>query len=95
MNDDGRAVLGQASGKRVLILGAASGVGLLAVQFAKLAGTHVTGTASAKNKEYLQEMGIDEIMDYTQTSVHEYIASGSSKFDLVFDCVGGESMLDG
>lgn len=40
-------------------------------------------------------MGIDEIMDYTQTSVHEYIASGSSKFDLVFDCVGGESMLDG
>jgi threonine dehydrogenase-like Zn-dependent dehydrogenase len=65
------------------------------VQFAKLAGAHVTGTASAKNEEYLQELGIDEVIDYTQVSVHKYIASGSSKFDLVFDCVGGKSMLDG
>ncbi|KAH3951158.1 hypothetical protein HBI56_085820 [Parastagonospora nodorum] len=95
VNDDGGAVLGQASGKRVLILGASGGVGLLAVQFAKLAGAHVTGTASAKNEEYLQELGIDEVIDYTQVSVHKYIASGSSKFDLVFDCVGGKSMLDG
>ncbi|KAF2825668.1 NAD(P)-binding protein [Ophiobolus disseminans] len=95
VNDKGEAVLGQAKGKRVLILGAAGGVGLMAVQFAKLAGAHVVGTASARNKEYLQELGIDEVVDYTKVSIEEYVASGNDKFDLVFDCAGGKSMVDG
>ena len=95
VNDTGEAVLGQAKGKRVLILGAAGGVGLLAVQFAKLAGAHVAGTASKKNENYLKGLDIDEVINYTETSMQQYIASGNSKFDLVFDCAGGKSMLDG
>jgi NADPH:quinone reductase-like Zn-dependent oxidoreductase len=95
VNDNGEARLGQADGKRVLILGAAGGVGLMAVQFAKIAGAHVVGTASAKNEAYLKELGIDEVVDYTKATIQEYIASGNDKFDVVFDCAGGKSMLDG
>jgi len=94
-NEKGESVLGQAKGKRVLILGAAGGVGLMAVQFAKLAGAWVAGTASSKNEQYLKDLGIDEVVDYTKMSVEQYVAAGNNKFDLVFDCVGGKSMMDG
>lgn len=95
VNDAGEPVLGQAKGKRVLVLGAAGSVGLFAVQFAKLAGAYVAGTASGKNEEFLKELGIDEVVDYTKLSVQQYVANGNEPFDLVFDCVGGKSMLDG
>ncbi|KAF2622810.1 NAD(P)-binding protein [Macroventuria anomochaeta] len=94
VNSAGKAVLNQAKGKRVLILGAAGGVGILAVQFAKLAGSFVAGTASGKNEQFLKSLDIDEVVDYTQLSVAQYVSS-NDKFDIVFDCVGGKSMLDG
>ena len=94
VNSAGETFLNQARGKRVLVLGAAGSVGLMGVQFAKLAGAFVTGTASAKNKEFLKGLNIDEVIDYTKLSVAEYVSS-NEKFDIVFDCVGGQSMLDG
>jgi NADPH:quinone reductase-like Zn-dependent oxidoreductase len=85
-----------AKGKRVLVLGAAGGVGLHAVQFAKLAGAWVAGTASEKNQAFLEGLGIDEVVDYRKMSVGEYVdGNEEKKFDLVLDCVGGKSMLDG
>lgn len=85
-----------ANGKRTLVLGASGGVGIFAVQFAKLAGAFVAGTSSAKNKEFLEELGIDEVIDYAKTSVEKWIdGEEARKFDVVFDCVGGASMLDG
>jgi|SRR5690242_3016163 len=90
----GDTVLNQATEKRVLVLGAAGGVGLLAVQFAKLAGAFVAGTASTRNEEFLKGLKIDEVIDYTVLSVAEYVLS-HEKFDIVLDCVGGPSMLDG
>lgn len=96
IDEAGKVVGGQAAGKRVLILGAAGGVGLLAVQFAKLAGAYTVGTTSPRNAEFVKSLGIDEIIDYTKTSVEEWVdGDASKKFDLVFDCVGGKSMLDG
>jgi NADPH:quinone reductase-like Zn-dependent oxidoreductase len=96
VNEKNEVVGGQAKGKRILVLGAAGGVGLNAVQFAKFAGAHVVGTASGKNEAFLKQLGADEIIDYTKTSVKEWInAEDSRKFDLVFDCVGRNSMLDG
>ncbi|KAF2273139.1 NAD(P)-binding protein [Westerdykella ornata] len=85
-----------AKGKRVLILNAAGGVGLHAVQFGNLVGAWVVGTASKKNEEWLKGLGADEVVDYRNMSIKEYVAGDDAKkFDLVFDCVGGESMLDG
>jgi len=97
INGNGEVIGDQAKGKRVLILNAAGGVGLFATQFARLAGAHTVGTASGKNEAFLKELGINEILDYTKTSVTDWIAQSPQerKFDLVFDCIGGKSMLDG
>ncbi|KAF2204145.1 NAD(P)-binding protein [Delitschia confertaspora ATCC 74209] len=85
-----------AAGKKILILGAADAVGAFAVQLAKLAGAYVVGTASGRNESFLRGVGIDEVIDYTKTSIQEYIVGQEDrKFDFVFDCVGGKSMLDG
>jgi NADPH:quinone reductase-like Zn-dependent oxidoreductase len=50
--------------QRVLIHGAAGGVGTLAVQFAKARGAYVIGTASAHNVDFLKQLGCDEVIDY-------------------------------
>jgi NADPH:quinone reductase-like Zn-dependent oxidoreductase len=54
-------------GQRVLIHGAAGGVGSSAVQFAKARGAYVIGTASARNHAFLKSLGADEAIDYTTT----------------------------
>jgi len=52
-------------GQRVLIHGAAGGVGSSAVQIAKAKGAYVIGTASARNHAFLKSLGADETIDYT------------------------------
>jgi len=52
------------SGQRVLIQGAAGGVGHVAVQIAKAWGAYVIGTGSAGNLDYIRELGADEAVEY-------------------------------
>ncbi len=74
-------------GQQVMVLGAAGGVGHLAVQLAKWAGAHVTGTASLHNHEFLAELGCERAIDYHNQSLDEF----NSSMDLIIDCVGGET----
>jgi NADPH:quinone reductase-like Zn-dependent oxidoreductase len=74
------------SAERVLILGGSGGVGSFAIQFAKLAGAHVTATASSANRSYLEQLGVDTVIDYKKDSVN------AADYDLIFDTVGGESL---
>ncbi len=60
-------------GQRVLIHGAAGGVGNFAVQFAKWKGAYVIGTASAHNHEFLQQLGADEVLDYRTQRFEELL----------------------
>lgn len=60
-------------GQRVLIHGAAGGVGSSAVQFAKARGAYVIGTASARNHDFLKSLGVDETIDYTATRFEEKV----------------------
>src|SRR5262245_55053393 len=53
-----------AAGQRVLIHGAAGGVGTFAVQIAHWHGAYVIGTASEKNRDFLLSLGADEVIDY-------------------------------
>lgn len=69
------------AGQRVLITGAAGGVGHFAVQVAKHLGAHVVGTCSAANVEFVRELGADEVIDYS----HQDVTSRSDRFDVVFD----------
>jgi NADPH:quinone reductase-like Zn-dependent oxidoreductase len=75
------------SGQRVLIHGAAGGVGISAVQLAKWKGAYVIGTASERNRDFLQELGADEVVDYQTTPFEEAV----SDVDLVLDTLGGDT----
>lgn len=76
--------------QRVLIHGAAGGVGTFAIQFAKWKGAYVIGTASGKNREFLEELGADEVIDYEE----EDFSTLPPDFDLVFDTRGGKVQQD-
>ena len=72
-------------GRRVLVNGAAGGVGHLALQLAKWQGAHVIAVGSGKHGDLLRDLGADEVRDYTKVKVEEVY----SDLDLVLDCVGG------
>jgi len=73
---------------RVLILGASGGVGSYAVQIAKVVGAHVTAVCSARNADYVRDLGADEVLPYDQASL-----PSDARFDMVFDVVGTSSFL--
>ena len=77
-----------AAGQRVLIHGAAGGVGTFAVQLAARRGAHVIGTASAKNDRLLRELGADEVIDYTAARFEDLVHD----VDLVLDTIGGDTL---
>lgn len=72
-------------GRRVLVNGAAGGVGHFAVQLAKLQGAYVIGVASGRHETFLRELGVDEFLDYTTTRVEDEVRD----VDVLIDCVGG------
>jgi NADPH:quinone reductase-like Zn-dependent oxidoreductase len=73
-------------GQKILIHGAAGGVGTFAVQLAKWKGAYVIGTASGKNISFLKELGADEVIDYQAAHFEEKLRD----LDVVFDTIGGE-----
>lgn len=74
------------AGEKILIHGAAGGVGHFAVQIAKYLGAHVTGTASEANYDFVKELGADDFVDYKQEKFEEVVKDA----DVVFDTVGGD-----
>lgn len=80
LRDDGRLKPGQS----VLINGASGGVGVFAVQIAKILGGRVTAVCSARNADLVGGLGADEVVDYAKT---EPVAL-KDRFDVVFDVFG-------
>ncbi|MBW8719191.1 MAG: NADP-dependent oxidoreductase [Variovorax paradoxus] len=74
------------AGQRILIHGAAGGLGGYAVQYAKRAGAEVFATASTAHLEYVRSLGADHVIDYRT----EHFESVAQDIDLVLDYVGGE-----
>lgn len=74
--------------QRVLIHGAAGGVGTFAVQLARWRNTHVAVTASSEDADFLRELGADDVIDYARDRFDERLRD----FDLVLDVVGGETL---
>jgi NADPH:quinone reductase-like Zn-dependent oxidoreductase len=80
VKDEGHVLPGQ----RVLVIGAAGGVGTLAVQIAKSLGAHVTGVGSTSKGDLIRSLGADEVIDYTR----EDFADGARRWDVIIDTAG-------
>ncbi|MFE3188340.1 NAD(P)-dependent alcohol dehydrogenase [Nocardia sp. NPDC059240] len=73
------------SGQRVLVIGAAGGVGHLAVQLAKHFGTEVTAVCSGGSAEFVTDLGADHVIDYTSEEL-------SGRYDLILDMAGNRPL---
>ena len=76
------------AGQTVLIHAAAGGVGHIAVQLAKWKDARVIGIASGRNAPFLDELGVDEFVDYTTTRFEDVI----SEVDVVLEMFGGDTV---
>jgi NADPH:quinone reductase-like Zn-dependent oxidoreductase len=75
------------SGQKILIHGAAGGVGSMAVQLAKAKGAYILATASGKNEEFVKSLGADEFIDYTKAKFEDV----AKDVDVVLDLIGGDT----
>jgi NADPH:quinone reductase-like Zn-dependent oxidoreductase len=79
------------AGQTVLVLGGAGGVGSAAVQIAHLRGARVIATASARNQDYLHELGADTVIDYGTQHFEEQLRG----VDIVLNTVDADNAFRG
>ena len=77
-------------GQRVLVNGAAGGVGTFAVQIAAALGAEVTGVCSARNTDMVRNIGATHVIDYGS----EDFTDGTQQYDVILDNVGNRSLRD-
>jgi NADPH:quinone reductase-like Zn-dependent oxidoreductase len=73
--------------ERVLVQGAAGGVGLFVVQLARRHGAYVIATTSTPNVDRIRQLGANEVIDYQRSRFQDLVRD----IDVVFDTVGGET----
>ena len=76
------------AGKKILIIGASGGVGIYAVQIARILGATVTAVCSNRNAKLVESLGADRIVDYTSANFKDEL----EKYDVVFDIVNSFHM---
>ncbi|KAL1601698.1 hypothetical protein SLS60_006613 [Paraconiothyrium brasiliense] len=83
--------------RRVIVAGASGGTGMWCVQLAKkVYNCHVLAICSGRNKDFVKELGADDIIDYTTSNLPQALPNhmpGGLRFDLYIDCVGGTEMF--
>ncbi|KAL0417497.1 UNVERIFIED_CONTAM: Quinone-oxidoreductase QR1, chloroplastic [Sesamum radiatum] len=77
--------------KNILVTAASGGVGLYAVQLAKLGGAHVTATCGARNIDLVKSLGADDVLDYKTPDGAALKSPSGRKYDAVVHCATGVS----
>ncbi|MCU0675228.1 MAG: NAD(P)-dependent alcohol dehydrogenase [Myxococcota bacterium] len=75
-------------GSRVLVNGAAGGVGSFAIQIARALGAEVTAVCSGRNAALVSSLGAAHVIDYTRNDVAHAIEAGAAPYDAILDLVG-------
>jgi NADPH:quinone reductase-like Zn-dependent oxidoreductase len=80
------------AGDRILIHGAAGGVGIAAVQLARARGIEIFGTAGPSKQEYLRKIGVSHAIDYTKSDFVQVVRKfAPDGIEMVMDPIGGRS----
>jgi NADPH:quinone reductase-like Zn-dependent oxidoreductase len=74
----------------VLVQGAAGGVGVFAVQMARVLDAQVTATCRARDVDFVAGLGAHRVLDIES----HRLTAGTDVFDVVIDCVGGDVAVD-
>ena len=79
--------IGLSKDQKILIHGGAGGIGSISIQLAKHLGAYVATTVSTNDKQFVQELGAHQIIDYKSQNFEDLLHD----YDSVFDTVGGET----
>ena len=78
------------AGMKLLINGAAGGLGIQSIQIGKILGAHVTAIAGSQQQEYLHSYGADQVYDYNQTKISDI----ADAFDVILDLTNVQKLED-
>jgi len=81
--------IGLSKDQMILIHGGAGGIGSIAIQLAKYVGADVATTVSTNDKQFVQELGADHVIDYKTQNFEDLLHD----YDAVFDTVGGDTYI--
>jgi alcohol dehydrogenase len=79
--------IGLSKDKKILIHGGAGGIGSIAVQLAKHLDAYIATTVSTNDKQFVQELGANQVIDYKTENFEDVLHD----YDAVFDTVGGDT----
>jgi alcohol dehydrogenase len=79
--------IGLSKDQKILIHGGAGGIGSIAIQLAKHLGAYVATTVSTNDKQFVQELRADQVVDYKKEKFEDLIHD----YDAVFDTVAGDT----
>jgi alcohol dehydrogenase len=79
--------IGLSKDQNIIIHGGAGGIGSISIQLAKKLGAHIATTVSTDDKQFVENLGADEVIDYKTQSFEDLIHN----YDAAFDTVGGET----
>ena len=79
--------IGLSKDQKILIHGGAGGIGSISIQLAKKLGAYVAATVSTNDKQFVEKLGADEIIDYKTQAFEDLIHD----YDAAYDTVGGET----
>jgi alcohol dehydrogenase len=79
--------MGLSKDQKILIHGGAGGIGSIAIQLAKHIGAYVSTTVNVNDKQFVQELGADKIIDYKSQKFEDLLHD----YDAIYDTIGGDT----